>query len=263
VTSVLSLVDSHCHIAGPEFAADLEAVVAKAREAGVRQALVILAAEDDAELGRAHQVVGLWPEVRLSVGVHPHNAGPFAADPAGAAHLTGQGLAGLAQARAVGEIGLDYHYDHAPRDVQQRVFAEQIQLAQRRGLPIVIHTREAEDDTFAVLGEAGPVAGVFHCFTGDVRMARRALDAGFHVSLSGIVTFPRATELKAVAAFVPGDRLLVETDSPYLAPVPHRGVRNEPAYISRVCAVVAELRHTTAEAVAEQTSANFVRLFRP
>jgi TatD DNase family protein len=263
VSTVASLVDSHCHIAGPEFAADLDAVVARAREAGVQRALVILAADDDTELGRAQAVTGLWPEVRFSVGIHPHNAAPFAADPAGAARLTAQGLAGQPHARAVGEIGLDYHYDHAPRDVQQHVFAEQVQLAQRRGLPIVIHTRDAEDDTFAILGEAGPVSGVFHCFTGDVRMARRALDAGFHVSLSGIVTFPRAADLKAVAAFVPADRLLVETDSPYLAPVPHRGVRNEPAYVSRVCAVVAELRHTSVEAVAAETAANFVRIFNP
>lgn len=259
----LSLVDSHCHIAGPEFAGDLEAVVTRARDSGVRQALVILASEDDVELRRAHEVATVWPEVRFSVGVHPHNAGPFAANAADAAQLTSQGIAGQPLARAVGEIGLDYHYDHAPRDVQRKVFAEQIQLAQQRGLPIVIHTREAEEDTFAILTQAGPVPGVFHCFTGDVPMARRALDAGFHVSLSGIVTFPRATELKAVAAFVPGDRLLVETDSPYLAPVPHRGARNEPAYVNRVCAVVAELRHTTAEAVAEETSANFARLFKP
>ena len=263
VTPSPFLVDSHCHIAGPEFAGDLAAVVTRARETGVRQALVILASEDEAELRRAHEVAGLWPEVRFSVGVHPHNAGRFVVNPADAASLTEQGLTQQPRARAVGEIGLDYHYDHAPRQTQQQVFAEQIRLAQGRSLPIVIHTREAEDDTFAILSEAGPVPGVFHCFTGDVRMARRALDAGFHLSLSGIVTFPRATELKAVAAFVPGDRLLVETDSPYLAPVPHRGVRNEPAYVSRVCAVVAELRQTTAEAVAAETAANFARLFNP
>jgi TatD DNase family protein len=263
VPSTLSLVDSHCHLAGSEFAEDLETVVTRAREAGVRQALVILASEDDAELRRAQDVAGLWPDVRFSVGVHPHNAGRFAASPVEAASLTRQRLASLALARAVGEIGLDYHYDYSPRETQQRVFAEQIQLARQRNLPIVIHTREAEDDTFAVLAEAGPVPGVFHCFTGDVRMARRALDAGFHLSLSGIVTFPRAMDLKAVAAYVPGDRLLVETDSPYLAPVPHRGVRNEPAYVSRVCTVVAELRHATAEAVAEETAANFARLYNP
>ena len=257
------LIDSHCHLAGPEFTADLEAVVSRAREAGVRQALVILASEDEAELRRAHDVVDLWPEVRFSAGIHPHTAGRFLANPADAATLTDQALAGQPLARAVGEIGLDYHYDHAPRETQRLVFAEQIQLAQRRGLPIVIHTREAETDTFAILAEAGPVPGVFHCFTGDVRVARRALDAGFHISLSGIVTFPRATELKEVAAFVPGDRLLVETDSPYLAPVPHRGVRNEPAYVHRVCAVVAELRQTTAATMAETTSANFARLFNP
>ena len=263
MTPALSLIDSHCHIAGPEFAEDLEPVVARAREAGVTRALVILASEDEAELRRADDVAALWPTVRFSVGVHPHHAGRFAADPAAAATLTAQGLAAQGLSRAVGEIGLDYHYDHSPRDTQRDVFAEQLRLAQRLGLPVVIHTREAEDDTFAILSDVGPVPGVFHCFTGDVGMARRALEAGFHVSLSGIVTFPRATALQEAAAFVPADRLLVETDSPYLAPVPHRGARNEPAHVSRVCVVVAELRKTTAEAVADTTSANFARLFNP
>jgi len=257
------LIDSHCHLAGPEFAADLEAVVARAKEAGVTGALTILAADDPPELQRAGEVARHWPEVRFSIGVHPHAAGHYAERPPEAAAATAGAIEAQPRARAVGEIGLDYHYDFAPRDTQRAVFAEQLALAGRLGVPVVIHTREAEDDTFAILAEAGALRGVFHCFTGNLAMARRALDAGFHLSLAGIVTFPRAVELKEVAAYVPADRLLVETDSPFLAPVPHRGKRNEPAHVSRVCTVVAELRGTTHAEVAAQTGRNFARLFNP
>jgi len=165
----------------------------------------------------------------------------------------------------VGEIGLDYHYDFAPRDVQQQVFREQIRLAGRLRLPIVVHTREAEEDTFRILEEerARDIGGVFHCFTGDREMAERCLDIGFYLSLAGIVTFPRALELKEVAKMVPLDRLLIETDSPFLAPVPHRGKRNEPAHVARVAEVIASLRGTTAEAIADATQQNHVRLFVP
>jgi TatD DNase family protein len=168
-------------------------------------------------------------------------------------------------ARAVGEIGLDYHYDFAPRDAQQRVFREQIRLARRLKRPIVIHTREAEDDTFRILGEerAQEIGGVFHCFTGDREMARKVLDIGFHLSLAGIVTFPKALELKEVARMVPLDRLLVETDSPFLAPIPHRGTRNEPARVARVAEAIAELRGVPTEAIATATGENFTRLFVP
>jgi TatD DNase family protein len=168
-------------------------------------------------------------------------------------------------ARAVGEIGLDYHYDFAPRDAQQVIFREQIRLARRRRLPIVIHTREAEEDTFRILAQeqASDVGGVFHCFTGDRDMARRALDAGFDLSLSGIVTFPRALELKEVARMVPLDRLLIETDSPFLAPVPFRGKRNEPAYVRRVADTIGELRGIDTAQVASAALENFRRLFKP
>jgi TatD DNase family protein len=257
------LIDSHCHLAGPEFAEDLEAVVARAKEAGVTGALTILASDDEPELRQAGEVSRHWSDVRFSVGVHPHAAGRYAASPPEAAAATARAIDAQPLARAVGEIGLDYHYDFAPRDTQRAVFAGQLELAARLGLPVVIHTREAEDDTFAILAEAGAAHGVFHCFTGNLAMARRALDAGFHLSLAGIVTFPRAVELKEVAAFVPADRLLVETDSPFLAPVPYRGKRNEPAHVSRVCAVVAELRGTPPGDVAERTSGNFTRLFNP
>ena len=190
--------------------------------------------------------------MRFSIGVHPHAAGAFAADPAEAAAAVERALDAQPLARGLGEIGLDYHYDFAPRDVQQAVFREQIRLARRRRLPIVIHTREAEDDTFRLLDEesASEVGGVFHCFTGDREMARRALDIGFHISLAGIVTFPRALELKEVARMVPLDRLLIETDSPFLAPVPHRRARATSRRTSCTSPqVIAELRGTTRQAI--------------
>ena len=259
------MIDSHCHLAGDEFTADLGAVVGRAKESGLAGALVILGAEDEAELRRANSVSSAWSDVRFSVGVHPHQAGQFAADPGGAARQTRAAIDAQPLSRAVGEIGLDYHYDFSPRDVQQRVFREQIQLARSLRLPIVIHTREAEADTFRILEDeqAHEIGGVFHCFTGDREMARRCLDIGFHVSLAGIVTFPRALELKEVARMVPLDRLLVETDSPFLAPVPHRGSRNEPAHVVRVATVIAELRGTTMEEIGRATQANHQRLFNP
>jgi TatD DNase family protein len=259
------MVDSHCHLAGEEFTQDLEPVIQRARDAQLAHALVVLAADDDAEIERASIVASLWPEVRFSIGVHPHAAGKFADTPAAAGGLTDNRIEMEPRARALGEIGLDYHYDFAPRDVQQEVFREQIRIARRRQLPIVIHTREAEDDTFRILQEesAGEMGGVFHCFTGDREMARRVLDLGFHVSLAGIVSFPGALELKEVARLVPLHRLLIETDSPYLAPVPHRGKRNEPSYVTRVAEVIGELRGVEPRAIGEAARANFERLFNP
>jgi TatD DNase family protein len=259
------VIDSHCHLAGEEFATDLDAVIGRAMAAGISGALVIVGAEDEEEYARAAVVTAAWPGARLSIGVHPHSAGKFGGDPAAAAALVETRLAGRPAARAIGEIGLDYHYDFAPREVQQAVFREQIGLARRLDLPIVIHTREAEEDTFHILAEepASERRGVFHCFTGDRAMAKRALDAGFHLSLAGIVTFPRATELHEVAKVVPLDRLLIETDSPFLAPVPHRGTRNEPGRVVHVAEAIAKLRGTTVEAVAEASHQNFTRLFIP
>ena len=259
------MIDSHCHLAGDEFTADLGDVVSRAKQAGLSGALVILGAEDTAELERAPRVSSAWDGVRFSVGVHPHQAGQFASAPTDAARQTHTAIEAQPLSRAVGEIGLDYHYDFSPRDVQQQVFREQIRLAGQLKLPIVIHTREAEDDTFRILQEeqARDIGGVFHCFTGDRDMAKRCLDIGFYISLAGIVTFPRALELKEVAKMVPLDRLLIETDSPFLAPVPHRGKRNEPAHVSRVAEVIAELRGTTTEAITGATDANHVRLFAP
>ena len=259
------MIDSHCHLAGQEFENDLPQVVQRAAAAGVSGALVIVGADDEREYERTRAVTGAWPGARLAIGVHPHAAGGFADEPRRAARLIEERLQGSGTACAIGEIGLDYHYDFSPRDVQQAVFREQIGLARRMRLPIVIHTREAEEDTLRILLDesAGEVRGVFHCFTGDRAMARRALDAGFHISLAGIVTFPRATELHEVAKVVPLDRLLIETDSPFLAPVPHRGTRNEPAHVVHVAEAIARLRDTTAEMVGQAARENFDRLFNP
>ena len=259
------MIDSHCHIAGPEFAADLDEVIARAIAAGLTHALVILAADDPPEIEQAGTVASRWSGVRFSIGVHPHAAGKFASEPEAAARSVSAAMDAQPLTRALGEIGLDYHYDFSPRDAQQAVFRSQIALARARRLPIVIHTREADDDTFSILGDerAAEVPIVLHCFTGDRAMARRALDAGYYVSLAGIVTFPRALELHEVARLVPLDRLLVETDSPYLAPVPFRGKRNEPAHVTRVADVIADLKGTTSDAVATATAENFVRIFAP
>jgi TatD DNase family protein len=257
------MIDSHCHLADEAFVPDLESVVARAQQAGVEGALCILSAGDEKESAAAARVRALWAAVRFSVGIHPHNAGQFAGRIGEAATAVRAALKTEA-AVALGEIGLDYHYDFSPRDVQREVFVTQVELAIELDRPIVIHTREATDDTFAILREAGrAVRGVFHCFTGDTTMARSALDLGFFVSLSGIVTFPRATELRDVARLVPDDRLLIETDAPYLSPVPHRGKRNEPAFVGRVAEVIAEVRGSAASEVSTRTARNFNAFLGP
>jgi TatD DNase family protein len=254
------VIDSHCHLAGEEFGADLAEVVGRARDAGVETALCILEAEDTGEVDRAAALRTAWPSLRFATGIHPHHAGKFAAEPTGAVEIVRTAL-DASGACAVGEIGLDYHYDFAPRDTQQEIFRAQIRLAAERALPIIIHTREATADTFRILTEEGCRRGVFHCFTGDRAMAAEALDLGFFLSFAGILTFPKAAELREVARNTPLERLLSETDAPYLAPVPHRGKRNEPAYVVRVVEALAELHGLPREAMAARTRRNFVDLF--
>jgi len=256
------MIDSHCHLAGEEFAADLESVVARAREAGLSSALCILAAGDQVEAARAVRVREVWPDVRFAVGVHPHQAGDFAGRVDDASQ-TVRREAERQRACAIGEIGLDYHYDFSPRDVQQEVFRAQVALALELRLPVIIHTREATDDTFDILREAGGgrLRGVFHCFTGDETMARSALELDFYLSFAGIVTFPRAEAIRAAARIAPDNRVLAETDAPYLAPVPHRGKRNEPAHVAEVVRKLAEIRGVSVSQLAEQVSRNFASLF--
>jgi TatD DNase family protein len=254
------VIDSHCHLAGEEFVPDLDAVVTRAKAAGLTSALCILSAGDEGESARAAAVAAAWPAARFATGIHPHQAGEFAGRVPEGIEAVRRAL-DRHRACAIGEIGLDYHYDFSPRDVQQEVFRAQLQLAREADLPVVIHTREATDDTFRLIEEAGRVRGVFHCFTGDESMARRAAAVDFYVSFAGILTFPRAEDIRAAAGVVPLDRLLVETDSPYLAPVPYRGKRNEPAFVAEVVARLAALRGIPPSELGAQVTRNFDALF--
>jgi TatD DNase family protein len=257
------MIDTHCHLAGEEFAADLADVVARAAAAGLTDAICILASDDEAELARASAVRDAWSGVRFSTGIHPHASGKYAGRADVAAATTRAAIDGQPHACGVGEIGLDYHYDFAPKDVQQEVFAGQVALAVERDLPVVIHSREAMDDTIAVLRDAGQgrVRGVIHCFTGTADEARLALEIGFYVSFAGILTFPRAQSLRDAAAIVPLDRVLVETDAPFLAPVPHRGKRNEPAWVTETLATLAGVTGLPVAEAAKIVQANAARLF--
>jgi TatD DNase family protein len=259
------MIDSHCHLADEIFSADLEAVVGRAKDAGLERALVILEAGNRQEAAQATRVESLWPETRVAIGVHPHAAHEYTDRPEDAARVVRAQVAGSPAVRAIGEIGLDYHYDFSARDVQHGVFRSQVRLALELDLPVVIHTREADADTIAILKEegGGRLRGVLHCFTGTPSLAQAGLELGFYISLAGIVTFPKAMELRETARLVPRDRLLTETDSPFLAPVPYRGKRNEPAYVARVVSTLADVHEISAAELASCTVANFHSLFRP
>jgi len=255
----LSLVDSHCHIDMPQFDADRAAVVDRARAAGVVEMLVVGGFDGEGGPRRALEIAGAF-SLPATAGIHPHEA--RLADEVVYAELAALVRGG--RIVAVGEIGLDFHYDHSPRESQREAFRRQIRIAREAGLPIVVHTRKADEDTAAILEEerAAEVGGVIHCFTGGVALARRALALGFSVSFSGIVAFPRAETIQQVAREVPDDRLLVETDAPFLAPPPFRGRRNEPAFVVEVAKKVAALRGVGVETVGELCRRNYARLFR-
>jgi TatD DNase family protein len=259
------MIDSHCHLADDAFVKDLPDVIARAQAAGLTQALCILAADNPVEAERARELVRMWPALRFGIGLHPHQAGQFSGRAADVVPMVRGVITSISEARALGEIGLDYHYDFAPKDVQHEVFRLQIRLARELDLPIIIHTREAEEDTLAILREesGGTIRGVMHCFTGSPRLAEEALALGMHISFAGIVTFPKGANVREVAAVVPADRLLCETDSPYLAPTPHRGKRNEPSWVLRVAEELATLRGVSLDDLRRQTGANFDALFRP
>ncbi len=255
----MNLVDSHCHLDDEKFDADREAAIARARAAGVERMMAIGTGGGPPDLEAALRLARQHDFIYATVGVHPHDA-------AKATPETFDRLAALAQESkvlAVGEIGLDYHYDFSPRDVQRRVFAQQLALAADAHKPIVIHAREAWPDTLAAIREHGlPHGGIMHCFTGGPKEADEALELGFHLSFGGILTFPKADDIRQAAARTPHHRLLIETDSPYLAPVPHRGKRNEPAFLVETARRLAELRAMSAENVAALTTQNFNRLFK-
>ena len=249
------LVDSHCHLDFPDFAAERDAVVARARDAGVGTMLTIGTRLDQCAGVRA--IAEANRDVWCSVGAHPHEAADHAATTA--ADLVA--LAAHARVVGIGETGLDFHYDHGPRDLQERVFRAHIAAARESGLPLIIHARDADEAVARVLREEGASAGVLHCFSSGRGLAEAALDLGFYVSISGIVTFRNADDLRAIVRDIPLDRLLVETDAPYLAPVPYRGKRNEPAYVAATAAAVAALKGVEPEVLAAATTDNFFRLF--
>jgi len=255
VTPAPSLVDSHCHLDDAQFDADREEAIARARAAGVTTMLAIGTGNGPPDLEAAIRLAERYEGFCASVGVHPHDA-------AKAGDETFARLAELAahpKVVAIGEIGLDYHYDLSPREVQRRVFARQLELAAAAGKPVAIHTREAWQDTMDILRANATGAGIIHCFTGSAREAEQALALGFHLAFGGVLTFPKAESVREAARITPGDRLLVETDCPYLAPAPHRGKRNEPAFLPEIARRLAEVRSTTIETIAAVTSANFAR----
>jgi TatD DNase family protein len=252
------LIDSHCHLDFPDFAAELDAVVLRARAAGIARMVTI-----STRVHRHAEVLAIaerFADVYCSVGTHPHHAHEEL-------DVTAADL--VARARhpkvvALGEAGLDYHYDNSPRDAQERGFRIHIAAARETGLPLVIHSREADDDTARILEEEmgkGAFPAVLHCFTGGRDLARRAIALGHFISFTGILTFKNSAALRAIAAEVPADRILVETDAPYLAPGRHRGKRNEPAYVVETAKVLAEARGVSFEEIERTTTENFFRLF--
>jgi len=255
--SMPTFIDSHAHLCDPAFDDDRDAAVERLRGAG--GVGVVCIGESIAAAERATRFSAKYPNfVFATAGVHPHDAAEYdiESDPTAIRELVARG------AVAIGECGLDYHYDHSPRPLQRRAFASQLELAKELNRPVVVHTRQADDDTAAMVAEAGRagVRGVLHCFTGPRRVAETALAAGWYVSFSGIVTFKKWDDDDLIRA-VPDDRLLVESDSPYLAPVPNRGRRNEPAWVSFTVARVAAVRGAEPDAIAAATRRNTIRLF--
>jgi TatD DNase family protein len=255
-------IDSHCHIDGPEYDADREEVIARARNAGVTTMLNVGTGDPHSDaLDRAVDLAGKHDGIYAAVGVHPHDAKLF--DEAAERRLLDL-VRQSTRVIAWGEIGLDYHYDHSPRDVQREVFRRQLCLARERNLPVVIHSREADDDMITILREELTGywrGGVLHCFGGSLALAQHAIELGFFISFAGNLTFKKADDLRDVARQLPLDRLLIETDCPYLTPVPFRGRRNEPARVIETARCLAEIRGKEVEEIGRVTSENFVKLF--
>lgn len=258
----MSLTDTHCHLDDEKFDSDRDAAIERALEAGVTQIVAVGTGDGPPDLESGIRLADAHRNVYATVGVHPHDASK--ADDGSLRRL--EELLKHEKVIAIGEIGLDYHYDFSPRDRQRAVFVEQMRIARDARKPIVIHTREAWDDTLALLAEhwaPSRLGGIMHCFTGGTAQAAQCLQLGFHLSFAGILTFPKAVEIREAAAMCPMERLLVETDAPYLAPIPHRGKRNEPAFVVHTAQVLAGLRGLTFEEVARLTTHNFSRLCLP
>jgi TatD DNase family protein len=249
------LIDSHVNLHSPKFDEDREAVIDRARAAGV--GLMVTICDRVASEPAVRAISEAHPDIWHTVGTHPHEAKDDA-------DLTPERLIALAahpRAVGIGETGLDFHYDLSPRDVQEQVFRAHIAASKASGLPLIIHAREADDEIAAILAREKPPPGVLHCFTAGRALAEAALELGFYISISGIVTFRNAEDLRAIVRDLPLDRLLVETDAPYLAPIPYRGKRNEPAFVAATAAFVANLKGIEEGAFAAATTANFFRLF--
>jgi TatD DNase family protein len=256
-------VDSHAHIDGEEYDADRDEVIERAREAGVVAILNVGTGDPQSgTLERAVKVAEQYEGVYAAVGVHPHDARLF--DEA-AERRVEELVRASARVIAWGEIGLDYHYDHSPREVQREVFRRQLRLARAARLPVIIHSREADDETVAILRDEwqdSGLGGVMHCFGGSVEMAHSVLELGFNISFAGNVTFKKAENLREAARIVPLDRLFIETDCPFLTPVPFRGRRNEPARVLEVAGCLAELRGMSRDELGRITADNFFRFFK-
>ena len=257
-------VDSHAHIDGPEFDYDRENVIERALAAGIQTVLNVGTGDPHSDaFERAVQLAEVSKLIYTAVGTHPHDARLYDDS---AESKTRRLISDNPRVLAWGEIGLDFHYDNSPREVQVEVFASQLRGAGELNVPVIIHTREAEAETIDILKNEYSQAerrGVFHCFSGSLELAKSALDLGFLVSFSGIVTFKNADALREVARYVPLDRLLIETDCPFLAPVPYRGRRNEPAFVTEVARRLADERGLSIEELARATTENFLRLFNP
>ena len=252
------LVDSHCHLDFPDFADELPDVVARARAAGVCRMVTI--GTSPPRFAEVKAIAARFEEVYCALGVHPHQADPHGLE---SPELLLE-EAGHDKMVGIGESGLDYFYDKSPRERQQKSFRVHAAAARETGLPLIVHTRDADDDTARILAEesgGGALRGVLHCFSSGRALAEAALDLGFYVSFSGILTFKRSDELREIAAAIPLDRMLVETDAPYLAPVPRRGKRNEPAFVAHTASVLAEVKGIEADELAKVTTDNFFRLF--
>ena len=255
----MSLIDSHCHLDSKEFDSDRDDAVARALDAGVDHMLAIGTGNGPPDLEVALRLADKYPAFYATVGIHPHDAAK--ATSADLKRL--EELLAHSKVLAIGEMGLDYHYDFSPRDTQKQVFIAQMNLAAAARKPIVIHTREAWDDTLALIEQHWTprgIPGIMHCFSGGAAEARRALDLGFYLSFGGIVTFPKALDVQAAAKDAPHDRILIETDAPYLAPVPKRGKRNEPAFLVHTAQKLASLRGEAYDDLCRATSENFRRL---
>jgi TatD DNase family protein len=253
-------IDSHAHLDVPQYDADRAEVIGRARAARIDTMLEICGSD----IAKGSLDVGIklaeeYPFIYAAVGVHPHEASLY--DEALERKLIE--MSGHEKVIGWGEIGLDYYYDNSPRDVQRRVFRRQVELGRASNLPIIIHTRDAEEDTMAILRDAPPgTSGVIHCFTGTQELAEAAIRMGFYISFSGVLTFKTAGDLREVARDTPLDKILIETDCPFLAPVPHRGKRNEPAFVKETAAKLSEIKGANIDEIARITSANFKRLFR-